>query len=138
MKIVVAGTGYAGYVMQVFEALEVFFGVYGFDGNEFRGKPLVFVGYCRCRGGDGTKAVFGNVYCFEIRFHTARGLFEKTVVEVAEGVQNIDAYVYVVVNAKGFEVVHAGGGAGNDELCAAVEVFEGLGSEGGVLIIGGT
>ena len=63
------------------------------------------------------------------------GLFQKAAVEVEQCVEDIAADMNEVVDADSFEVVHAGRSTGNDKFCAAVEIFEGCGSEFGIFVV---
>ena len=62
-------------------------------------------------------------------------LIEQTVVEVAESVEDVATYMYVVVYALSLEILHASGSSGNHKLGTAVEILECGGSVFGILII---
>ena len=126
-----------GGIVQMLHALQVLLCIYRLYFNVLRSLPdlvcTCFLCLAAAKLPCGSCSLYVDV--LKIRFHNY-GLFDvKLAVEISQCLKYVAAYVYVVFNAYGLEVLDAGGITGNNEYCAVTYSFECGGTVLGVLII---
>ena len=125
-----------GGIVQMLQALQVLLGIYRIYFNVLRSLPdLIGTGLCHASAKSLLRGCGLDVYILEIRFHNY-GLFDvKLAVEITESLKYVAAYMDVILNTGGLEVLYAGGVTGNNEYCAVTYSLECGGTVLGVLII---